>query len=66
MMNFIKNISPIELAILGTIAVLLFGSKTFIKLGKTGGESLKEIKQIKKNLTDAFDEDETKKKEVSK
>lgn len=61
MLNFLKNISPVELAILAVIFIVLFGSKAFIKLGKTSGESLKEIKQIKKSLTDAFEEDEDEK-----
>jgi Sec-independent protein translocase protein TatA len=58
MLNFLKNISPVEIIILASILVLLFGSKAFIRLGKTFGESLKEIKGIKKSVTDAFEEDE--------
>ena len=58
MLNFIKNISPTELIILSSILILLFGSKTFIRIGKTIGESLREIKGIKKNVTDAIGGDE--------
>ncbi len=65
MLNFIKNISPTEITILVIIFILLFGAKTFISLGKAGGSTLKEIKNIKKTLTDTI-EDEEPIKEVSK
>ena len=52
MLNFIKNISPTEITILVIIFILLFGAKTFISLGKAGGSTLKEIKNIKKTLTE--------------
>lgn len=64
MLNFLKNISPTELTILIVIFILLFGAKAFISMGKTGGETLREIKKIKKNITEVI-EDESK-KEVSK
>ena len=64
MFGFLKNISSTELIILASIVLLLFGSKAFMSLGKTGGETLKEIKKIKKNLTEAFEDQEEKKKEV--
>ncbi len=68
MLSFFKNLSPLELIILATILILIFGRKAFISMGKTGGESFKEIKKIKKNFLEAFEEDEPKKnkKEVSK
>ena len=65
MLNFIKNISPTEITILVIIFILLFGAKTFISLGKAGGSTLKEIKNIKQTLTDTI-EDEEPIKEVSK
>ena len=58
MFNFIRNISSTELIILASIAILLFGSKAFISLGKTGGQTFKEIKKIKKNLSEALDDNE--------
>ena len=61
MFNFIKNLSPTELIILASILIVLFGRKAFIKLGKTGGETFKEIKKVKKNLTEVFENDEPKK-----
>ncbi len=59
MPNFIKNISSTELILLAVIFVLLFGAKTFISLGKTAGQSFKEIKKIKKSITEAVDIDES-------
>jgi Sec-independent protein translocase protein TatA len=61
MFNFLKNISPTELIILAAILLLLFGSKIFVSLGKTSGETLKEIKKIKKNFTEAVEDEEPKK-----
>lgn len=65
MFGFLKNISSTELIILGAIVVLIFGSKFLISLGKTGGETFKEMKKIKKNILEAVEDDEPK-KEVSK
>jgi len=67
MPDFIKNISSTELIILVSILVVVFGAKAFVSLGKTAGESLKEIKKIKKSFTDAIEDDGSNKKEgVSK
>ena len=48
MLNFFKNLGPVELIILAVILIALFGSKLFVSLGKTAGQSVKEIKNIKK------------------
>jgi Sec-independent protein translocase protein TatA len=58
MFNFIKNISSTELIILASILILLFGGKAFISLARTAGQSLKEIKKIKKNVTEAIGGDD--------
>lgn len=57
MLDFIKNISPTELVLIVLILIILFGSKTIAGLGRTGGESVKEIKKIKKEFTEALTED---------
>lgn len=63
MQAFLSNLSPVEIAVILIILFILFGRKAFISLGRTGGETLKEIKNIKKNLSEAFeDEDKDKKK----
>ena len=48
MFEFIKNISPTELGIIVVILIILFGSKLIIGLARTSGETVKEIKKIKK------------------
>jgi len=57
MFDFIKNISSTELIILVLILVLLFGAKVAVGLGKTSGETVKEIKKIKRTFTEAIDDD---------
>ncbi len=61
MLNFMKNISSTELIVIALILLVLFGSKAAIKLGRTGGESFKEIKKIKKSFTEAIEDDEPRK-----
>lgn len=56
MLNFIKNISPLELGIVVLILVIFFGSKKIASLGKTGGETVKEMKKIKKEIIEPFQE----------
>lgn len=66
MLNFIKNISPTEQIIIALILLILFGSKAFIRLARTGGETFKEVKKIKKSFTEAIeDEPQKSEKEVS-
>lgn len=62
MLNFIKNITPTEFTIIALIIVILFGSKVAINLGKTSGETLKQIKKVKKSITDSIEDDESDKK----
>jgi Sec-independent protein translocase protein TatA len=50
MLNFIRNISPTELILIAIILILFFGSKAIVGLGKTGGETLREMKNIKKEF----------------
>lgn len=57
MLNFIKNIGPTELIIIAIILVILFGSKVVAKLGRTSGETFREIKNIKKEFTEAIQDD---------
>ena len=59
MLNFIKNISPTEVIIVAVIIILIFGSKIATKLGKTSGETFKEIKNIKKSFTEAIGDDQS-------
>lgn len=61
MFSFLKNISPVEIGAIVVIVLVVFGTKAFISLGKTGGETLKEIKKIKKNFSDAVSDEEPQK-----
>lgn len=56
MLSFIQNISPLELAIIILIVVILFGSKIATTLGRTTGETMKEIRKAKKSFNEAVDE----------
>lgn len=58
MFDFIKNISSTELIIIVLILVVLFGAKVIIGLGKASGETVKEIKNIKKEFTNAIEDDD--------
>ena len=64
MLNFIKNISTTELLAIALIFIVFFGAKAVTKIGKLGGETLKEVKNIKKSFSEAV-EDGSDKKEVS-
>ena len=56
MFNFIKNLGPTELIIIVLILVVFFGSKKSAGLGKAGGETVKEMKKLKKEVTGAVEE----------
>lgn len=62
MLNFIKNISPTELIIIVVILVVIFGAKLATGLAKTSGQTVKEIKNIKKNFKEALEDEEPEKK----
>ena len=48
----------VVLVIIVLIVVLFFGGRAVTGLGKTSGETLREIKNIKKNFTEAIKDDE--------
>ncbi len=62
MFSFLNNIGPTELVIIVVILVVLFGARTVVGLGKTSGETFKEVKKIKKEFISAIEDDEPKKK----
>ena len=57
MFDFLKNISTTELIIIVLIFVVFFGGKAMTNLAKTSGETVKEIKKIKNNFTEAVGDD---------
>lgn len=66
MFNFLKNIGPIELGAIGLILVALFGAKVITNLGRTSGETFREIKKIKKTFTEAIEDDNNKQPKSNK
>ena len=54
MFNFLNNIGPTELIILVIILIVFFGGKAITSLAKTSGETVKEIKKIKREFTSAL------------
>lgn len=60
MLDFVKNISTTEIIVIALILVMLFGAKFVTGLAKTSGESLKEIKKIKKNFTEGLSDESSK------
>ena len=60
MFDFMKNISPVELIIVVLILLVFFGGKTLMSLARTSGETVKEVKKIKKEFTDAIKDDDDK------
>jgi Sec-independent protein translocase protein TatA len=56
MFNFIKNLSPVEIGAILLILIVLFGAKVVTGLAKTGGQSFKEIKKVKKTFTEAMED----------
>jgi len=57
MFDFFKNISTTELIIIVLILVIFFGGKAMTSLARTSGETVKEIKKIKSNFTEAVEDD---------
>lgn len=57
MFDFIKNISATELIIIVLILIVIFGARAMVKLGKTSGETVKELKKIKSEFFKAIDGD---------
>ena len=60
MFNFLNNIGPTELIIVGLILIVFFGGKAITSLARTGGETVKEIKKIKKEFTQSLEDDDGK------
>lgn len=68
MLNFFKNLGPTEIAIIALILIVFFGAKIVTRLGRVGGETLKEVKKIKKSFTEAVEDNlsDKNKEEVSR
>lgn len=51
MFNFLKNIGTPEIVVILVIVLFLFGGRKLIELGRGLGESTKELKKVKEELT---------------
>ncbi len=58
MLDFIKNIGPTEILVIALILIVLFGSRIVTRLARTGGETVKEIKKVKKTFNEALEDEE--------
>lgn len=58
MFNFIKNIGSTEIIILVVILIIIFGAKAMIGIGRKSGEAVKGLKQVKKEFTEALQDDD--------
>ena len=58
MLDFIKNIGPTELIIIALILIVFFGGRAITSLAKRSGETVKEIKNVKKEFTRALEDDD--------
>lgn len=61
MFEFIKNIGPTELIIIVLILIVFFGGKAITRLARTSGETIKDLKEAKKEFTAALEDDDNKK-----
>lgn len=58
-LNFINNLSTTEWIVILVILFIFFGGGILTKLGRTGGETFKEMKKVKNNFMDAIKDDDT-------
>lgn len=58
-MDFIKNLGPIELLIIGFVLLMLFGKRKIHEWAKGLGESGRELNKAKKELTSALQPETT-------
>ena len=65
-MPFLNNIGSTELIIVGVILLVLFGGKKLSELARGLGESGRELKNVKKEMTDAFNAEPENKKGTKK
>jgi Sec-independent protein translocase protein TatA len=58
MFNFLNNIGPTEMVLIAVVLIAIFGAAFVTKLGKTSGETFREIKKIKKTFKEAVEDDD--------
>lgn len=55
-----KNISPIEIVVVVLVLAVIFSTKVMSRFARTSGETVREIKKIKKDFTEALKDDDNK------
>lgn len=55
MLNFLKNISPVEWVVIALILIIVFGRKIVTGFGRAAGQTYKEMKNVKKSITDTVE-----------
>lgn len=66
MTNFLNNLGTTEIIIIALILIILFGGKKMRELARGLGESTKEAKNLKKELTTSSKSKEKKEKDKEK
>ena len=56
MLDFLKNVSPIEIGVVVFVLFLLFGRKVVVGIARSAGETLSELRNIKTNMSEVVDE----------
>jgi Sec-independent protein translocase protein TatA len=56
MLSFLKNIGPTEIIVVVGVLLLFFGSSVVKMIAKSAGESVREIKKIKKNFSEPIED----------
>ena len=60
MFDFIKNISHKEVIIIVLILIIFFGGRVITNLARTSGETIKELKKIKKEFLNSIEDNDNK------
>ena len=59
MLDFFRNINPIEIGAIAIVLMLLFGRKVVVGIAKTAGQTFREIKKIAGGVSDTIEERNT-------
>lgn len=56
MLGFLNNIGPTEVVVVIAVLMLFFGARVVTGLAKSSGQTVKEIKKIKKSIVEPIKE----------
>jgi Sec-independent protein translocase protein TatA len=66
MLSFLNNIGPTEIIVIVAVLMLFFGSRVVKMLARSSGESMREIKKIKKTFSEPLEDIEEETKKIKK